>query len=187
MNTTCWGRFEENLASNNLSLNGCQGVQKISSSSGAAHAGSTLLVLDLNADTLRDVLIGDVSFTNLVAAYNGGLIDSAFMTSKDTLFPNISPTNIEYFPAAYYEDVNFDAIPDLIVSPNLNGSINQGNTWLYSNNGTIPICLYYWYFTLPKKNLVNSVRLFTQFQKTVQTVTGFILSVFISPVPIHLP
>ena len=136
MNTTCWGRFEENLASNNLSLNGCQGVQKISSSSGAAHAGSTLLVLDLNADTLRDVLIGDVSFTNLVAAYNGGLIDSAFMTSKDTLFPNISPTNIEYFPAAYYEDVNFDAIPDLIVSPNLNGSINQGNTWLYSNNGT---------------------------------------------------
>jgi len=136
MNTTCWGRFEENLASNNLTLNGCQGVQKITSSSGAAHAGSTLLALDLNADTLKDVLIGDVSFTNLVAAYNGGSIDSAFMTVKDTLFPSISPTNIEYFPAAYYEDVNFDAIPDLIVSPNLNGSINQANAWLYSNSGT---------------------------------------------------
>ena len=45
------------------------------------------------------------------------------------------PTNIEYFPAAFYEDVDFDSIPDLLVAPNLNGSINQGNAWLYQNTG----------------------------------------------------
>ena len=139
MNTTCWGRFEENLASNNLTLNGCQGIQKVElagKNSGAAHAGSTILALNLNGDTLKDLLIGDVSFTNLVAAYNGGHRDSAFITSKDTLYPSSSPSNIEYFPAAYYEDVNFDSVPDLIVSPNLNGSINQENVWLYENVGT---------------------------------------------------
>jgi hypothetical protein len=65
----------------------------------------------------KTVLIGDVSFTNLVAAYNGGHIDSAFMVSKDTLYPLAQPTAIEYFPAAFYEDVNFDSIPDLMVGP----------------------------------------------------------------------
>lgn len=138
MNTTCWGRFEENLVSNNLTLNGCQGVQKmkVSGGSGAVHAGSTLLVVNLNGDTLKDVLIGDVSFSNLVAAYNGGHTDSAFMTSQDTLYPSPNAVNVEFFPAAFYEDVDFDNVPDLIVSPNLNGSMNTGNAWLYKNVGS---------------------------------------------------
>lgn len=139
MNTTCWGRFEEGLNSNDLALDACQGVQKMEfsqKSAGGAHAGSTVLTLNLNGDTLTDVLLGDVSFTNLVAAFNGGHIDSAYMSSKDTLFPTSIPTNIEYFPAAFYEDVDFDNIPDLLVAPNLNGSINQGNAWLYENSGT---------------------------------------------------
>ena len=42
--------------------------------SGGAHAGSTILTLNLNGDTLTDALLGDV-FTNLVAAYNGGRSD----------------------------------------------------------------------------------------------------------------
>ena len=140
LNTTCWGRFEENLSSNDLTLNGCAGVQKLDFSqktSNGMHAGSSLLVLNLNGDSLQDVLIGDVSFTNLVAAYNGGHIDSAFMVSKDTLYPLLQPTAIEYFPAAFYEDINFDSVPDLIVSPNLNGSQNTRNNWLYPNNGVV--------------------------------------------------
>lgn len=138
LNTTCWGRFEEGLSNNNLTLNGCQGVQKLDFSqknSASAHAGSTILTLNLDGDTLTDVLIGDVSFTNLIAAYNGGRVDSAFMTGIDTLYPSAKPTNIEYFPAAYYEDVDFDGTKDLLVAPNLNGSINQGNAWLYHNAG----------------------------------------------------
>ena len=140
LNTTCWGRFEENLSSNDLTLNGCAGVQKLEftqKTSGGMHAGSSLLVLNLNGDSLQDVLIGDVTFTNLVAAYNGGHIDSAFMVAKDTLYPVAQPTAIEYFPAAFYEDINFDNVPDLMVSPNLNGSQNTKNNWLYPNNGTV--------------------------------------------------
>lgn len=138
MNTTCWGRFEEGMVSNNLMLDACQGVQKMkrSKNNGSMHAGSTLLVLDLNGDTLNDVLIGDVSFANLVAAYNNGGIDSAFMNLQDTLYPSSNAVNIEYFPAAFYEDVNFDNVPDLIVSPNLNGSMNVDNAWLYENSGS---------------------------------------------------
>ena len=140
MNTTCWGRFEENLSTNNLTLNGCAGVQKMEiagKNTGSMHAGSSVLVLNLNGDTLKDVLIGDVSFTNLVAAYNGGHMDSAFMVSKDTLYPLTNPTNIRYFPAPFYEDLNFDGTPDLIVSPNLNGSINTRNAWFYQNTGSV--------------------------------------------------
>jgi len=138
MNTTCWGRFEENIVSNELTLNGCQGIQKmkVSGTSGGVHAGSTLLVIDLNGDALKDALIGDVSFSNLVAAYNQGTIDSAFMTSQDSLYPSTNAVNVEFFPAAYYEDVDFDNVPDLLVSPNLNGSMNQDNVWLYKNTGS---------------------------------------------------
>lgn len=138
MSTTCWGRFEENLVSNNLTLDGCQGIQKmkVGGGSGAVHAGSTLLVINLNGDSLKDVLIGDVSFSNLVAAYNGGHTDSAFMISQDTLYPSTNAVNVEFFPAAFYEDIDFDSVPDLIVSPNLNGSMNTGNAWLYPNVGT---------------------------------------------------
>ena len=140
MNTTCWGRFEENLATNNLTLNGCAGVQKMEIVGKPRQACTcpTLLVLNLDGDTLKDVLIGDVSFTNLVAAYNGGHMDSAFMVSKDTLYPTANPTNIRYFPAPFYEDLNFDGTPDLMVSPNLNGSINTRNAWLYANTVNNP-------------------------------------------------
>lgn len=135
LNTACWGRFQEDAFTNNLFLNSCT-VQKTEGNSGALHAGSSILPINLNGDSLFDVLIGDVSYSNVVVAYNAGRVDSAYMNATASNYPVNEPIDLEYFPALYYEDVNFDSVPDLLLSPNLLGSINTQNAWLKVNNGT---------------------------------------------------
>ena len=83
------------------------------------HAGGSLLPLDLNGDGVKELLMGDVSYDNIVALFNDGTADSAHMFAQDTLFPNYDqPINMNRFPAAFYEDVTGDSEKDLIVSPN---------------------------------------------------------------------
>jgi len=42
-----------------------------------------------------------------------------------TEFPSGSePLNLQIFPAAYYQDVDFDGLPDLIVAPNVDERIS---------------------------------------------------------------
>lgn len=143
----CWGRFEENQLTSKIVLNGCPanvpktdetGLPSLDNSTKALHAGSTTLFLDLNGDSLHDILIGDVSYTNCVAGFNNGLRDSAVVTALDTLFPSYNtPVDIFLFPAFYYEDVTFDGVPDLLAAPNDQISFKDKNgSWMYKNNGT---------------------------------------------------
>lgn len=133
LNTSCWGRFEEGAFTNNLFLGGCAGVPKTET---GLHAGSTTLLINLNGDSLYDVLIGDVEYTNVVAAYNGGHVDSAYMTTYINNFPTTEPIDLDLFPAFFYEDINFDSIPDLLLAPNLKGAINTQNSWVKTNSGS---------------------------------------------------
>jgi len=146
--SVCWGRFEENQLTSKIMLDACPpGVKKTEhfsmppladSPAKVLHAGSTILHLDLNNDSLHDILIGDVSFTNAIAGYNGGLRDSAVITSIDTLFPSYNtPIDLFIFPAFFYEDVTFDGVPDLLSAPNDQIAFKDKNgSWLYKNNGT---------------------------------------------------
>jgi hypothetical protein len=143
INTWCWGRFEEGLFSNKLTLNGCSGIPKKeftghSPSNKVQHAGSTSLIIDLNGDSLHDVLLGDVSYNTAVAAYNTGTSDSAFMSYQDTVFPSYDkPIDLFIFPAFFYEDVDFDGVKDLISAPNQQlGAKNLNSIWMYKNTGT---------------------------------------------------
>lgn len=109
------------------------------------HAGSTMLLLDLNGDNVKDLLIGDVSCTNLVAMINVGTPANADFNSFQMFFPAQNPVNFQLFPAAYYEDVDFDGIPDLLAAPNV--FINEPVTapaldftrsaWFYKNEGSV--------------------------------------------------
>ncbi|MDG1147936.1 MAG: T9SS type A sorting domain-containing protein [Crocinitomicaceae bacterium] len=147
----CWGKFSENITTNSILLNDtsypCQGgdianpelvedtLEKIT-----RHAGSTVLAFDYNNSGVLDLVIGDVSFTNLNLLINGGTAvntDSPII-SVDNSFPsNTTPTNIQLFPAAYLVDVDFDLIKDLIVCPNAkNISINERSVHFYKNIGT---------------------------------------------------
>lgn len=105
------------------------------------HAGSCQLCIDLDADGDKEYIVGDVSFKNLTMLTNGGTTTNAFFTAKDTMFPmnNTStiPVDLTLFPCAYYVDVNYDGIKDLIVSPNApNASENFNSVIYYRNNGT---------------------------------------------------
>ncbi|WP_448519174.1 T9SS type A sorting domain-containing protein [Rhodoflexus sp.] len=108
------------------------------------HAGSTMLTIDLNGDNVKDLILGDVTCTNLVAMINVGTPANADFNSFQNRFPAQDPANFQVFPAAYYEDVDFDGIPDLLAAPNvfINEPISAPaldftrSAWFYKNEGT---------------------------------------------------
>jgi hypothetical protein len=147
----CWGKFTEDVNTNDITLNDqnvpCVGGDitnpeggLLENKSGGAHSGSTLLALDYDNSGVLDLVIGDASFVNLNLLINGGTAvntDSP-MISVDPSFPsNTTPVNVQLFPAAFYLDVDFDGIKDLIVAPNAkNISFNENSVMFYKNTGS---------------------------------------------------
>jgi hypothetical protein len=149
----CWGFFAENFSNNSVTLNapcdfnvpdpehgGGEGERPgvPGDADERAHAGSTTLALDLNGDGVKEALLGDISFNNVVALYNGGTVEQASITSEDTLFPVYDiPVDLPVFPACYHEDVDNDGLRDLLVSPNATSlSENTNSVWFFRNTGT---------------------------------------------------
>jgi hypothetical protein len=136
--SNCWGFFAESDEGNELYLDTCVGGGLIDAMK-TRHTGSTFLLIDLDNDSDKDLLLGDVDYPNLVQMINGGTSDSAHIISIDTLFPSYDkPVNLFSMPSASYIDVNNDAIKDLIISPfdpGLTTSQNLKSNWLYLNNG----------------------------------------------------
>ena len=148
--SSCWGYFAENDESNVVYLDTCVGGKNcklnryennsvISDKDGYRHTGSTFLLIDLDGDADKDLILGDVDYPNLVELINGGTPDSAYMISQDTLFPSYNiPVNVFSMPAAAYIDINNNGINDLIVSPfdpSLITSRNFESVSLYLNSG----------------------------------------------------
>lgn len=130
---TCWGHFTETGYTKAVELNACTPRKKKT-----LHDGSAILPLDLNNDQVKDIILGNVSFQSLTAVYNGGDLDSAHMVSQDTAFPPSTPVDLNFFPASYFEDVDFDGVPDLLVSTGSENSdaVNKKSLYLYKNTGT---------------------------------------------------
>ncbi len=148
----CWGKFVENVNNNSLTLNDpnipCVGgaipnpeiVLSTTEKNYEKHAGSTVLALDYDNSGVLDLVLGDVAFTNLNLLINGGTTvnSDSPMISVDNAFPsNTTPVDIQLFPAAFYLDVDFDNVKDLVVCPNAkNVSFNEKSVYFYKNNGT---------------------------------------------------
>ena len=110
------------------------------SSAKVLHSGNSLLLLDLNADGLKDVLYGHVTQNRVTSLINVGTANQAKFNSGNYNYPDVYPVNFPVFPAIYYEDLDFDGIKDLVASPN--GSDNalqtvdyQNSAWFYKNKG----------------------------------------------------
>jgi hypothetical protein len=150
----CWGFFTENFNNNSVALNApCNfnvpnpeiglepgGVARSMDDEGRpkAHAGSTLTQLDLNGDGLMDLLLGDISYQNVVGLYNGGSAAQSLMTVEDTLFPSYNTSvDLPLFPSTFFVDLDNDGNRDLLVSPNATSlTQNYRSMWYYRNTAT---------------------------------------------------
>ncbi len=148
----CWGFFAENFSNNSVSLNVPCSFNVpapempaepgrpvfIEPAGDRAHAGSSLLSIDLDGSGTKDLLLGDISFNNLVGLYNGGTITSSLMTAEDTLFPSYDlSVDLPIFPGAFYVDVDNDGLKDLVASPNTTSlAQNFRSMWFYKNTNT---------------------------------------------------
>lgn len=137
----CWGGFRESFFDRTITLGvPCFGGRYYKKS--GAHAGSTMLLLDLDDDGDKDLVLGDASFDELSVLYNGKKdftwpYDS--MINYDTIFPtNTTKAKVYNFPASFYVEANTgNGSKDLIVAPNAgSGGKNTNQIWLYRNNGT---------------------------------------------------
>lgn len=140
--TPCWGHFFESSVDNTATvedtmfcpLEDFSPVER----SGVRHIGSTLLVLDLDGDSLQDMLVGDRAFNEVYALYNAGRSDYAYMDSVEVLFPSEDiPIDTYVFPALFQLDVDNDGLEDLVVAPNSeNGDVeNSQSISFYKNEG----------------------------------------------------
>jgi hypothetical protein len=140
----CWGKFAEGENNNAVYLNQYCNYKTddnpglITSPPNIKHTGSTLLSINLNGDTLMDLLLGDVDYFTINSLINGGSRDTALIVSQDTTFPDSDPINIVTFPLVNYIDIDNDGTKELIASPfdpsyyKVNGS---SGIWLYDNAG----------------------------------------------------
>lgn len=153
----CWGKYREDVTSNTLFLDdttsyctdgNVSNPEYPTSTVTKAHAGSTVLALDLDQSGVLDLVLGDVAYGNLIRLMNGGSSPNTNspMVSADYNFPsNTTPADVQLFPAAYYLDVDFDQKKDLLVAPNANNvSENENSIWYYRNLGSsaAPIFVY---------------------------------------------
>ncbi len=139
---SCWGLFYEGLNSYILNCSNCQCplINNNNYNTKQKHAGSTLLAIDIDNDNDKDLILGDISYSNLNLLINGGDNQNAIITSVDSVFPknfnNTIASEIHVYPASYYVDVTNDGIKDLIVTTNsVNNSANFESCWLYENLG----------------------------------------------------
>jgi hypothetical protein len=145
----CWGNFREDANTNSILLN--NNISPCGEAGGNIpdpqrndmenrHAGSTVLAIDMNGSGVKDIILGDISFTNLVLLMNGGTEPNtnSTMISVDYNFPsNSTPSSLSLFPAGFYVDADHDNTKDLLVTPSAKiVSENQRSIWRYKNIGT---------------------------------------------------
>lgn len=138
-NGNCWGNFHKGNGEDFVLGEDCGVVNN--SPRRVMHAGNSILLHDFDGDGKKDLIIGHVSNDHISFLKNTGENLIANFTSYTHNYPSVDPISFYIFPSAYYEDVDFDGIKDLIAAPNVPN--NEGNlmnyqssNWLYHNAGT---------------------------------------------------
>jgi len=130
----CWGKLAESFNTNEVVLSGDSLTCPLSANQNARlHGGSTVLTFDPDKDGDKDVILGDFSYETILFLENGGSATRSWITSQTSDFPNATNRiEVEYFPAAFYFDVDHDGVNDLIAAPNQEDTReNVALSWLY--------------------------------------------------------
>lgn len=136
LNDPCWGGFFESGVTAAVDLTdqrGSCGSNLITIEN--RHAGSTVTALNLDEDCDKEVLLGDVSFENLIYVNNDGDCELAWGTEQDIDFPSYDePAKVAIFPNSFYLDLDQDGVRDLAVAPNVpENTENISTIWYYKN------------------------------------------------------
>jgi len=139
--TTCWGDVEEESFTNTILLDIACKANTLSfpdpDHSQNVHSGSTICAIDQEGDGAKELLLGDLSFRNIVYLHNDGTENLAHIDTVDYNFPSYDvPINIFLFPASFHLDIDNDGLKDWIVAPNAsNIAANYEDIYFYKNVG----------------------------------------------------
>jgi hypothetical protein len=138
--TQCWGNIEEPLNASVLNAISCKGVVP-PDRGGRMHPGSTILLLDADADGDKDLVVGDIQTDHVVFAINAGdaNVASIDVNQQTHDFPNATdPVQMQYLISGFQIDVDHDGIQDLLMSVNntIDSSVNTGHVWYYRNTSS---------------------------------------------------
>ncbi len=157
----CWGDIKENNCQ--VDMNQCPFMKLYSnivedSLYKPLHSGSCIMCFDRDGDGDKELLMGDISCSNVFYADNQGLVNNAHIGDTTILFPNYPIKNssnvirMNSFPCTFHLDVDNDGFKDLIASPNaVAGSENYQSVWLYKNASTTSTVN----FVFQKKNFLQ--------------------------------
>ncbi len=140
-NGDCWGDFRKHTCDDFQFGIQCGVISRSGDNARVMHTGNSILLHDLNGDGKKDMLLGNVDCENLSILYNSAAGLDAKYTAYSSRYPAADPAVMPMFPAAYLEDVDFDGVKDLLVSPNVYGNDNLmmdfiASGWYYHNAGT---------------------------------------------------
>ncbi|MFH1118358.1 MAG: T9SS type A sorting domain-containing protein [Bacteroidota bacterium] len=139
----CWGRFAEGSESNIIVFDTCVDFSHNMLMGDPKHTGSTFLLKDITGDGIRDLVLGDVDFSDVVALRNTGTAMDALMAEQLPPWPAADPVGLWSFPLVQNIDLYNDGTEQLVASPfdpSLVRSQGSESVWLYSDckNGTAP-------------------------------------------------
>lgn len=130
----CWGYFAENLFSDEINISKNHPICPPPFS--VRHAGSTSCLIDVNHDSLPDLILGDVGSNSLKILINKGSRDQAVIKQVEPFFPNEEdPAILHYFPAAFKLDINQDELDDIVIAVNEYPMTDDEGIWLYTGTG----------------------------------------------------
>lgn len=137
--TQTYGTVEECLCG--IFAFGGQSCDEVTGGGRVEHVGGkSLLNIDVDNDGDRDLLFSEETCASLYLFENVGDKDNALFASASN-FPPAAAATFPLFPAPYFEDVDFDGLSDLVVSPNLYARTTdnvrvRNSLWFYKNTGT---------------------------------------------------
>ncbi|MFM7428953.1 MAG: FG-GAP repeat domain-containing protein, partial [Flammeovirgaceae bacterium] len=138
--TQNWGGFSE-CTCGKISFQGGKTCAELLSGGRTQHSGGkALLTIDLNNDGAHDLFFSEQSCTNLYLLSNTGTRNNPLMSSFSP-FPASSPLLMPFYPVPFMEDLTFDGLSDLVVTPNLSFRNSPAidfkqSLYLFKNSGT---------------------------------------------------
>lgn len=126
-----WGDIKEGEETNELFLD-------MAFTGKTKHSGSTFFIDDLNEDGYKDILLGDIGYTSMMALINSG---AKIKRIDSTLFNDAA---LPLFPVCSSIDINNDDTNELIVSSFDPSLLSQGdliNAFTLHRDSVTPKCI----------------------------------------------